>query len=81
MIIHKIVLENSWLKKYNSSINWKTRVLTFEKCDCVIDIMFEHRQRIITNERNKIKTLAHIRKEDLKTNFSSSDIDKDQLNQ
>ena len=35
----------------------------------------------MTDERNKIKRLAHIRKEDLKTNFSSSNINKDQLNQ
>ena len=24
MIIHKVVLKNPWLKKHNSSINWKT---------------------------------------------------------
>ena len=35
----------------------------------------------MTNEESKIKKLAHTRKEDLKTDFSSSDIDKDQLNQ
>ena len=43
--------------------------------------MLEHRQRTMTDEKNKTKRLAHIRKEDLKTNFSSSDINKDQLNQ
>ena len=43
--------------------------------------MFEHRQRTMTDEENKIKRLAHIRKKDLKTNFSSLDINKDQLNQ
>ena len=81
MIIHEVVLKDSWLKKHNSSINWETRILTFEKCDCVIDIMSEHRQKTMTDERNKTKKLAHIRKEDLKTNFSSSDINRDQLNQ
>ena len=81
MIIHEVVLKDSWLKKHNSSINWKTRVLTFERCDCVIDILFEHRQRTMSDEKSKIKRLAHIRKEDLKTNFSSSDIDRSQLNQ
>ena len=55
--------------------------MTFKKCDCVIDILSEHRQRTMSNEENKIKKLAHTRKEDLKTNFSSSDIDRDQLNQ
>ena len=43
--------------------------------------MFKHRQRTMTNEKNKKKRLAHTRKKDLKTNFSSSDIDKNQLNQ
>ena len=81
MIIHEVVLEDSWLKKHNPSINWETRVLTFERCDCVIDILFEHRQRTMSDEKSKIKRLAHIRKEDLKTNFSSSDIDRSQLNQ
>ena len=81
MIIHEIVLKDSWLKKHNSSIDWETRILTFERCDCVIDILFEHRQQTMSNEKSKIKRLAHIRRGDLKTNFSSSDIDKDQLNQ
>ena len=81
MIIHEVVLEDLWLKKHNSSIDWETRVLTFERCDCVIDILFEHRQRTMSDERNKIKRLAHTRREDLKTDFSSSDIDRDQLNQ
>ena len=43
--------------------------------------MFKHRQRTMTDEKSKIKKLAHIRKEDLKTDFSSSNINKDQLNQ
>ena len=43
MIIHEIVLKDSWLKKHNSSIDWEIWILTFEKCNCVIDIMFEHR--------------------------------------
>ena len=55
--------------------------MTFERCDCVIDILSEHRQRTMSNEKNKIKRLVYIRKEDLKTDSSSSNIDKDQLNQ
>ena len=81
MIIHEVVLKNSWLKKHNPSIDWKIQVLTFEKCDCVIDIMFKHRQRTMTDEKSKIKKFAHIWKRDSKTNFSSSNINKDQLNQ
>ena len=59
MIIHEVVLKNSWLKKHNPLIDWKTRILTFERCDCVIDIMFEHRQRTMTNKKNKIKKLVY----------------------
>ena len=43
--------------------------------------MFKHRQRTMINERSKIKKLIHIRKENLKMNFSLSNINKDQLNQ
>ena len=35
----------------------------------------------MTDEKSKIKRLAYIRKKDLKTNFSSSNINKSQLNQ
>ena len=81
IIIHEVVLRDSWLKKHNLSIDWKIRRLTFEKCDCVIDIIFKHQQRTMTDERNKMRKLTYIRKEDLKINFSSSNIDKDQLSQ
>ena len=43
--------------------------------------MSEHRQKTMTDEKNKIKRLVHIRKEDLKTDFSSLDINRDQLSQ
>ena len=55
--------------------------MTFKKCDCVIDILSEHRQRTMSNEKSKIKRLAHTRRGDLKTDFSSSDTDRGQLNQ
>ena len=38
MINHDIVLKMSWLKMHNFNINWETKVFTFKKCDCVIDI-------------------------------------------
>ena len=81
MIIHEVVLKDSWLKKYNSLINWKIWILTYEKCDYVIDIIFKHRQRTMTDEKSKMRKFIHIRKKDLKTNFNSSDIDRNQLNQ
>ena len=43
--------------------------------------MSEHRQKTMTDEGSKTKKLAHIRKGDLKTDSSSSDINRDQLNQ
>ena len=43
--------------------------------------MSEHQQKTMTDEGSKTKRLVHIRKGDLKTNFSSLDINKDQLNQ
>ena len=38
MINHDIVLRMFWLKMHNLNINWETKVLIFEKCNCVIDI-------------------------------------------
>ena len=43
--------------------------------------MSEHRQKPMTDEKSKMKKFVHIRKEDLKTDFNSSDINRDQLNQ
>ena len=80
IIIYKIMLKNSWLKKHNSLIDWEIWILTFEKCDCVIDIRFKYWQRTMINERNKIKKLIYIWKENLKINISLLNIDKDQLN-
>ena len=81
MIIHEVILKDCWLKKHNSSTDWKIRTLTFKRCDYMIDIIFEHRQKTMTDKENKWKKLVHIRKKNLKTNFSSSNIDRDQLNQ
>ena len=38
MINHDVVLKMPWLKMHNFNVDWKTKVFTFEKCDCVIDI-------------------------------------------
>ena len=52
----------------------------FERCDCVIDIIFEYRQKIMTDEKSKIKKLINIQRKDLKTDFNSLNINKYQLN-
>ena len=51
MINHDIVLGMLWLKLHNFNIDWETKVLTFERCDCVIDIQLTHRQRSMINEQ------------------------------
>ena len=58
MINHDIVLEMPWLKMHNLNINWETRVFTFERCDCVIDIQFTHRQRSMINEQTNQKSIV-----------------------
>ena len=50
MINHDIVLRMPWLKMHNLNIDWEIKILTFERCDCVIDIQFTHRQRSMINE-------------------------------
>ena len=51
MINHDIVLRMLWLKMHNFNIDWETKVFKFERCDCVIDIQFTHRQRSMMNEQ------------------------------
>ena len=58
MINHDIVLGMSWLKMHNFNIDWETKVLTFERCDCVIDIQFTHRQRSMINEQTSRKSIV-----------------------
>ena len=58
MITHDVVLKMSWLRKHNSTIDWKRKILTFEKCNCVVAIQFAHRQRSMTNEKQNRKSIA-----------------------
>ena len=58
MINHDIVLRMSWLKMHNFNINWETRILTFKRCDCVIDIQFTHRQRSMINEQTNRESIV-----------------------
>ena len=51
MINHDVVLEMLWLKLHNLNIDWEKRVFAFERCNCVIDIQFTHRQRSMMNEQ------------------------------
>ena len=63
IIIYEIILKDFLLKKHNWSINWKIRIMTFEKYDCAIDIIFEHRQKTMINEKKQNrKTCSHSKK-------------------
>ena len=43
---------------HNLNIDWETKILTFEKCDCVIDIQFTHQQRSMINEQTNQETIT-----------------------
>ena len=58
MITHDVVLKMFWLKKHNSTIDWKKKILTFEKCNCVVAIQSAHRQRSMTNEKQNRESIA-----------------------
>ena len=58
MINHDIVLRMPWLKMHNLNINWETKIFTFEKCDCVINIQFTHRQRSMINEQTSRESIV-----------------------
>jgi transposase InsO family protein len=51
MANHHIVLGMPWLRQHNPTIDWKSRVLRFKECDCVVDSQPTHRQRSMVDER------------------------------
>lgn len=53
MASHDIVLGIPWLRKHNPVIDWRRGVLTFEQCDCVVDILPTHRQRSMVDEARR----------------------------
>ena len=57
MARHDIVLGAPWLEQHNPSIDWKKRVLKFERCRCVTDIKPGHRQSSTTDEERQINQL------------------------
>ena len=59
MARHDIVLGTPWLEEHNPSMDWRKRVLTFERCGCVTDINPTHRQRTMVDERRMICELDH----------------------
>ena len=54
MANHHIVLGMPWLRQHNPVIDWKTRVLRFEQCDCVVDTHPTHRQRSMVDEKQSL---------------------------
>ena len=82
IIIHDLVLNMFWLKLHNSNINWEKKTFTFEKCDCVIDIQFTHRQRSMMNEEHKLnyKKFSITTKNNFTRKFVSTNIKTSQSN-
>ena len=74
MVTHNIILGMPWLKLHNPDIDWEKRVLTFEKCNCVIDLKFTHRQRSMMNEKQMTmnQPLCSTKKIDFKKKIAST---------
>ena len=53
MARHDIVLGTPWLERHNPHIEWRKRVLTFERCCCVIGINPLHRQSSMKDEERQ----------------------------
>ena len=47
---HNIVLGTTWLEQHKPVINWRSRVLKFDRCDCVNHTKPTDRQRTIVDE-------------------------------
>ena len=54
MARHDVVLGTPWLERHNPNIDWKVRVLRFERCSCVTDIDPRSRQRSTLDEERNI---------------------------
>ncbi|KAI7216676.1 hypothetical protein KC365_g13172 [Hortaea werneckii] len=50
MASHDVVMGIFWFEKHNPLIDWRKRVLKFERCGCVTDIHPIHRQRAMVDE-------------------------------
>ena len=59
---------------HNSNIDWEKKVLTFEKCNCVIDFKSMHRQRSMMNEKQMTtsQSLCSTKKIDFKKEIAST---------
>ncbi|KAI7151490.1 hypothetical protein KC349_g9431 [Hortaea werneckii] len=53
MASHDIVMGTPWLEKHNPLIDWRKRVLKFERCGCVTNIQPMHRQRAMIDEERQ----------------------------
>ena len=73
MIKHDVVLGTPWLERHNPSIEWKQRVLTFERCGCVTDIRPVHRQRSMADEERLLGNTASQPKPTLRSSSNSTD--------
>lgn len=72
MASHEIVLGMPWLKAHNPSIDWKKRLLTFERCNCVVAIQPTARQRSEVDKKLNAKCELAASKKDDQHNESDS---------
>ena len=54
MARHDIVLGTPWLERHNPSIDWKSRVLKFERCGCVASTYPARRKNTTADEERQI---------------------------
>jgi len=84
IITYNIVLEMSWLKQYNSEVDWNTKVFKFAQYNYIIYIQSTYRQRSIVDKKLNRKSIANsklvfLQKNNL-TEFDSIDTDRNQSN-
>ena len=60
MATHDIVLGTPWLRKHNPVVNWKTGVLTFRGCNCMVAVKPTHRQRMMVDEIREANNVEEI---------------------
>lgn len=53
MINYSVILDMPWLKEHNSEINWNSKVLKLEWCNCVITTQSMWQQQLTVDEKTK----------------------------
>jgi len=86
MATHNIVLGRPWLTQHNPRINWKTKEIGFDGCNCMTASKPTHWQRSVVDERkdlNQIETTVSTSNKDRRQKrvSDSADTEKGQSDQ